>query len=136
LRYNIPEGVFLMSVEVCQERLEKLNAELDRIIGVLVNSYDPQKIILFGSLVSGSVHEWSDIDLIVVKESDKGFYDRLEEVALLVMPKVGTDIFVYTPEEFEVKQDLLFFKEEVFGKGKVLYDVQASRYYTGRMLSV
>lgn len=125
-----------MSVEVCQERLEKLNAELDRIIGVLVNSYDPQKIILFGSLVSGSVHEWSDIDLIVVKESDKGFYDRLEEVALLVMPKVGTDIFVYTPEEFEVKQDLLFFKEEVFGKGKVLYDVQASRYYTGRMLSV
>lgn len=108
-----------------QTVLEELNTELDRIVNVLVNNYNPQKIILFGSLASGNVHEFSDIDLIVVKESDKGFYERLKEVALLTMPRItGADILVYTPEEFETKKDSLFFTEEVFKKGKVLYDAQ------------
>lgn len=114
-----------MSVEVCQERLEALNAELSRIVDVLVDIYNPQKIIVFGSLVSGNVHQWSDIDLIVVKKSDKGFYERLEEIGLLVMPEIGADIFVYTPKEFESKKDSLFFREEVSKKGKVIYDAQA-----------
>ncbi len=113
-----------MSVEVCQERLEKLNTELNRIVNVLVNDYNPQKIILFGSLVSGNVHEFSDIDLIVVKESDKGFYERLKEVGLLVMPRVGAEIMVYTPEEYDLKKDTLFFKEEVLKRGRVIYDAQ------------
>ena len=112
-------------MEVCQERLEASNAELSRIVDVLVNNYNPQKIILFGSLASGNVHESSDIDLIVVKESDKWFYERLEEVIFLTTPHVGAEIMVYTPKEFEVKKDTLFFKEEVFRKGKVLYDAQA-----------
>ena len=54
-----------MSEAACQERLEALNAELSRIVDVLLNNYNPQKIILFGSLASGNVHEYSDIDLIV-----------------------------------------------------------------------
>ncbi|MDA8334644.1 MAG: nucleotidyltransferase domain-containing protein [Peptococcaceae bacterium] len=110
-----------------QAVFEELNTELDRIVSVLINEYDPQKIILFGSLASGNIHEFSDIDLIVIKESDKGFYDRLEEVGLLIMPEItGADILVYTPKEFESKKDSPFFREEVFKKGKVLYDAKAS----------
>ena len=115
-----------MSVEANQTMLEELNTELSRIVDVLVNNYNPQKIILFGSLADGNVHEYSDIDLIVIKDSDKNFYERLKEVALLTLPKfVGADILVYTPEEFEFKKDSLFFKEEVFKKGRVIYDAQA-----------
>lgn len=106
-----------------QMRFEELNNELSRIVNILVNTYNPLKIILFGSLVNGEVHDFSDIDLIVVKESDKSFYERLEEVILLTMPKVGADILVYTPEEFESVQDRLFFEEEVIKKGKVIYSV-------------
>ena len=106
-----------------QTRLEELNNELSRIVGILINTYNPIKIILFGSLVSGDIHDFSDIDLIIVKESDKSFYERLEEVILLTMPKVGADILVYTPEEFETIQDRLFFDEEVIKKGKVIYSV-------------
>ena len=105
-------------------RLEELNAELGRILDILIKRYDSKKVILFGSLVNGNVHEFSDIDLIVIKESDKSFYERLEEVILLTTPEVGADILVYTPEEFETMQDELFFKEEVLGKGKVIYSVQ------------
>ena len=114
-----------MSKEVSQTVIEELNAELNRIVDVLISNYSPIKIILFGSLASGNVHEFSDIDLVVVKESDKGFYERLKEVILLTTPHVGAEIMVYTPEEFDIKKDTLFFKEEVFKKGKVLYDAQA-----------
>jgi len=43
-----------------------LDIELDRILSVLINEYDPIKIILFGSLVNGNIHEYSDIDLDAV----------------------------------------------------------------------
>jgi len=114
-----------MAALACKERFAALNAELSRIVDVLINHYNPQKIILFGSLVSGNVHEWSDIDLIVVKESDKGFYERLEEVGLLVMPRKACGILVYTPKEFAVKEKTLFFQEEVSKKGKVIYNAEA-----------
>ena len=97
--------------------------ELARIVSVLINEYEPLKIVLFGSLVTGDIHEYSDIDLIVIKNSQKGFYERLKEVGLLVMSRRGADILVYTPEEFEIVKDRLFFQEEVLGKGKVLYEV-------------
>jgi predicted nucleotidyltransferase len=103
-------------------RFEELNNELNRIVDVIVRNYDPQKVILFGSLVNGNIHEFSDIDLIVIKESDKPFYERLEEVILLTMPNVGADIFVYTPQEFAGIKDRVFFKEEVLKKGRVIYE--------------
>ena len=104
-------------------RKTELENELARIVLVLTHEYEPLKIILFGSLVSGDIHEYSDIDLIVIKDSQKDFYERLKEVGLLVMPELGADILVYTSEEFEIVKNRLFFREEVLKKGKVLYDV-------------
>ncbi|MDI3477596.1 MAG: uncharacterized protein PWQ59_1121 [Thermoanaerobacterium sp.] len=94
-----------------------------RIVSVLIEKYDPLKIILFGSLATGNINDFSDIDLIVIKNSKKPFFERLEEVILLTMPKVGADILVYTPEEFKSTQDRLFIKEEVIKKGRVIYNV-------------
>jgi len=61
------------------------------------------KIALFGSLFTGDIHEYSDVDLVVIKNSQKGFYERLKEVVLLVMSRRGADILVYTPEEAETQ---------------------------------
>ena len=40
-------------------------------------AYGPEKVILFGSAARGDVDEYSDIDLIVIKETDKRFVQRL-----------------------------------------------------------
>jgi len=103
-------------------RVELLNNELERMIKVLVNEYQAEKIILFGSLAEGKVHDWSDIDLIVIKETGKPFYERLEEVVEIVKPNVGTDIIVYSPKELEEMRERLFFEEEILKKGKVIYE--------------
>ena len=111
------EGV----IAVRKKRLEK---ELSKIVSTLIEKYDPLKIILFGSLATGNIHEYSDIDLIVIKNSTKSFYERLEEVIEFIDSDVGTDIIVYTPAEMEEVKDRMFFKEEVFRKGKVLYEAK------------
>lgn len=105
-------------------RRRELTAELGRIVDRLIRGYDPLKIILFGSLASGQVGEWSDIDLVVIKDTEKPFYERLEEVIGIAQPNVGTDILVYTPaEEAQMRHDL-FFQEEVIKKGRVLYEAR------------
>jgi predicted nucleotidyltransferase len=98
-----------------------LKKEVDRYIELLKEKYKPDLILLFGSLCSGNVREWSDIDLLIVKDTDKPFYDRLKEVYLLLRPKVGVDILVYTPQEYEKIKERLFFKHKVIKKGKLIY---------------
>ncbi len=105
-----------------QQRLEE---ELRRYVETLVIHYRPQRILLFGSLAQGRAGEFSDIDLIIVKETEKRFLDRIAEVIRLIRPREALDVLVYTPEEFEqLCQERLFFKEEVLKKGKVLYDAR------------
>jgi uncharacterized protein len=106
-------------------RTKVLRDELDRYLGILISRYAPEKIILFGSLATGNIREWSDIDLVIVKETDKPFLDRAKEVMRMLRPRAGLDVMVYTPQEFdELSMSRRFFREEVMAKGKVVYDAR------------
>jgi predicted nucleotidyltransferase len=108
------------------QRRDKLAQSLDHILGVLMERYQPQKVIVFGSMASGDVREWSDLDLVIVKETALPFLQRLKEVALLCRAPVGVDYLVYTPSEFEqmIAERNPFILHEVLGKGRVLYERQ------------
>jgi len=122
-----PFGGWLMSetIKSYVERFEirkreiNLQKELNRCISMLKEKYRPVKIILFGSLANDRVDKWSDIDLILVKDTEKPFLDRSKEVILLLKPKVGMDILVYTPDEFRQLSESRFFKEEIIKKGVI-----------------
>jgi predicted nucleotidyltransferase len=60
-----------------------------------------QRIYLFGSHARGEADEHSDVDLVVIKESELPFFDRLREAAACVEPSWPVDLLVYTPAEFE-----------------------------------
>ncbi len=82
----------------------------------------PEHIILFGSLATGHVDAWSDLDLVIVAETDLGFYERIKQVLHSVRPQVGMDILVYTPTEWqEMTRQRSFIQEEVLNKGRVVY---------------
>lgn len=92
-------------------------------VAVLVKEYQPEKIILFGSFASGMVHEGSDLDLVIIKETSKRPIDRQVEVYGLVKPEVGIDLFIYTPQEFRDLESIGFsLVKEIVAKGKVLYE--------------
>ena len=105
------------------DRKELLDKELARYVRLLREHGAPERVILFGTLATGKVHEWSDIDLVVVEETGLPFFQRLRKVRKLLRPKVGVDIMVYTPEEFEqLCENRPFFREEIVEKGKVIYE--------------
>lgn len=110
------------AVAIAQRRA-LLEDELARIVDVLVREYRPSRIILFGSLAQGTIHEWSDIDLALIKETERRFIDRIGDVLDLVRSPVGLEVVVYTPREMQemVAQGNYFVVEEILGKGRTLF---------------
>lgn len=100
--------------------------EIERIVTQLRRTYDPEKIILFGSCARGDFGEDSDIDLLIVKETSLRPLDRMREVYKAVYSPhhyLALDPLVFTPAEFSRKleaRDYLIC--EIVREGKVLYE--------------
>ncbi len=97
----------------------ELNAELERILSRLKKDPSVRKVLLFGSLARGDARDYSDIDLIVVKDTQMRFFDRLDE--FYDDAREAMDILVYTPQEFEEMKERPFVKRAL-REGKMLYE--------------
>jgi predicted nucleotidyltransferase len=84
--------------------------------------FHPHRIILFGSHAAGTADMESDVDLIVVYNTDKRFLERLEELyTAWPLPK-AVDILAYTPEEYSDLLSSRPFVQDVVAAGLVLYE--------------
>jgi predicted nucleotidyltransferase len=83
----------------------------------------PAKIILFGSWARGERGPHSDIDLLIVHESDLPRPQRYAQVRRLFWGMgVPMDILVYTPDEYARYQSVPgSFTNTVAREGRVLY---------------
>ncbi|HLJ69557.1 MAG TPA: nucleotidyltransferase domain-containing protein [Chloroflexota bacterium] len=105
------------------ERAALLRHELDHFVRVVSAAVKPERIILFGSLADGDVHEWSDLDIVLIVDSDLPFLRRPRAVLERVAPRVSMDLFVYTPAEWqEVAGTRPFLRDEILHKGRVIYE--------------
>lgn len=98
--------------------------KIQEIIQKIVQEYQPEKIILFGSWAWGHPGEDSDIDLLIVKKSEKRRIDREREVGSMLSGNcIPVDILVYTPEELEtsIHQNRNLFIEDIVHNGTMLY---------------
>jgi len=109
-----------------ESRRGRLEEELERLIPKL-KGLGVRKIILFGSLAEGNIGRSSDIDLIIVQETEKRFLDRLEEIYVALQPRVALDVLVYTPKEFAQMEQANSFIRNILKKGRVLYDAAESQ---------
>jgi len=106
-----------------ENRAALLQDELARFTREIVPRMKPRQILLFGSLATGKIHEWSDLDLVIVADTSLPFLDRVKEVMTLFHPRVGMDVLVYTPEEWDTLiRERPFIREEIVEKGKVIYE--------------
>ena len=98
---------------------------VNRVVRRLRQTYHPTQVILFGSYAYGHPTRDSDIDLLIIKETGKSFYERMFEVRKLVSPVVRGypfDPIVITPRELEqrlARGDQ--FLKEIVTKGKRVY---------------
>jgi len=91
---------------------------------IIVEKFDPEKIILFGSHAYGHPKPWSDVDLLVVMETNlTPRQQRLEISRQFYHRPFSLDIKVRTPADLAWRLEQGdFFLREVVRKGKVLYE--------------
>jgi predicted nucleotidyltransferase len=96
---------------------------IDSITAQLIEKYQPEKIILFGSAARGDATPGSDVDLLIIKRDTPHYSaDRIMELSRLIERDVPVDFLVYRPEEFENRLKMGDpFIELVMKEGRVLY---------------
>lgn len=77
-------------------------SEAIAIVDSLKKKIGAKKAILFGSYARGDIHDFSDIDVVFIKETnEKKKLKRLDEVYDNYSGHLPLDAIVYTPEDFE-----------------------------------
>ena len=122
---NLDLCFLLIILKIMANINKKMQKLIDEIVDKIVQEYNPKKIILFGSYAYGKPTADSDIDLLIIKNTDKRPLDRwLEVKKILRNPQRSISIspLVYTEKEIEHRLFIKdFFLEEIFQKGKTLY---------------
>jgi uncharacterized protein len=96
---------------------------LAEIVRRIVAALHPERVILFESYAYGRPSDNSDVDLLVILETDARPADRYLAVSRLIRPRpFPLDILVKTPDEITqalAKGDS--FIREIVAQGRVLY---------------
>jgi len=82
-----------------------------------------ERVILFGSYARGEAGANSDVDLLIVAESDQPRFKRSRVLYQTLRPyPFAMDLLVYTPQEFEQARRMpLSFVSTVLREGKTVY---------------
>ncbi|MDT3738138.1 MAG: nucleotidyltransferase domain-containing protein [Candidatus Kapabacteria bacterium] len=98
--------------------------EIYDIVHKITTGYAPDKVILFGSYANGNPNENSDIDLLIIKDTDKSRPERTTLVRkLLFGSMIPIDLIVYTPDELEEsKKDKYSFVHQLLNNSITLYE--------------
>jgi predicted nucleotidyltransferase len=96
--------------------LQGVKAVLERHAGKFIRAY------VYGSVARGQQDESSDLDLLLVRQTDREFFDRIREVMSLVTALGAVDLLIYTPEELEelVEARRNAFLDDVITKGVLI----------------
>jgi predicted nucleotidyltransferase len=98
--------------------------KISEIVGKIAIGYNPDKIILFGSYAMGNANENSDLDLLVIKDSDLPRPQRTAFVRKMLFGSlIPIDLMVYTHQEIDdSKETDHSFAKEVINSGKTVYE--------------
>jgi predicted nucleotidyltransferase len=104
----------------------KIHDLINEIIRKLTGQIDLEKIVLFGSQVTGKTDEYSDLDILIIAPSRERPLDRRLKVRRLLHDldkNVGLDILFYTPEEVEqFKNHPSSLLNHILATGVTVYD--------------
>ena len=97
--------------------------QINFVVEKIVKSIKPEKVILFGSYAYGRPDENSDLDILIVKDTEIPLPKRGMEVRKFLRGmKIPIDVIIYTQNEIdEWKDTKAAFINHIIKNGKVLY---------------
>ena len=116
----------MATVNLRQQKYGELIAPetIDGVAKAIVENFNPEKIILFGSYAAGTPTPDSDLDFLVVMDTDQPRINRATPIRLMFNPvPCAMDILVFTPEEVKKWNGVTnHIVTEAHLDGKVVYD--------------
>jgi predicted nucleotidyltransferase len=89
----------------------------------IFQKYQPEKIILFGSYAEGNPTPNSDVDLLIIMDTDQPTWDVSVDISIFLKHTFPIDIIVKTPKEIVNRiNNGDFFIKDIIENGKVLYE--------------
>ena len=95
----------------------------EKAVEIIIDLYDPDKIILFGSYAKNAHTLQSDIDLLIIKDTDiPKIYRGIEVLSALTRYPIKFDLLFYTNKELAegLMQEYSFIRS-IIRSGNILY---------------
>ena len=98
--------------------------EIRNLIDRIVTRIQPQKVIIFGSYAKDTATSKSDLDILVIKETELPMANRADDLKpILSNSLVPVDVHIYTPEEVEeYGREPFSFINCILNSGKIVFE--------------
>lgn len=98
--------------------------QIESVVQVIVEGYEPMKIILFGSYAYGHPTKDSDLDLLIIKDGEASGIQRNRRVRNILKDfSIPIDVIVKNSQEFDMLKDVIGTVIYPANKyGKVVYE--------------
>ena len=95
----------------------------EKIMPRLIERFQPQQVLLFGSRATDSALEDSDLDIIIISEKFQGlpWPQRVFEVLWTLKSPIPLDVLCYTPEEVQARSQEVDWVAQALNHGVVLF---------------
>ena len=89
----------------------------------IMRNQNVHKAILFGFAALGTDTQKSDLDIIIIQETERRFFDRFDEFNEIYEALYGRDVdlLIYTPDELQTIMHRPFIKR-ILAEGKTIYE--------------
>jgi predicted nucleotidyltransferase len=82
--------------------------QIESVVQVIVEGYEPMKIILFGSYAYGHPTKDSDLDLLIIKDGEASGIQRNRRVRNILKDfSIPIDVIVKSSQEFDMLKDVI-----------------------------
>jgi predicted nucleotidyltransferase len=99
-------------------------SDFDTLVSRIVTAVHPERVVLFGSHARGDAAPQSDVDILVVADSNRPRYERAVSIyrAVADLP-IELDVLVYTPAEVHEWSGVdQAFVTTALREGRILYE--------------
>ena len=101
---------------------------IEAVVDQIVGRFRPRKVILFGSYADGTLSEDSDVDLLVLMDTEDNPLRVAANISAAVDHPFPLDIVVFTPDTFADSVERgANFANEVATRGVVLHEDRNTR---------
>jgi predicted nucleotidyltransferase len=103
------------------ERLARLDAALGRFIETCRTKPDIRAVYVFGSYATGRIGPTSDLDVLVIRETDAHVAERDLDLRREAELGVGLDLVVVRQDEFEHALSMTSFGRTILSSARLVY---------------